>query len=523
MDRTPLSSASRSSFHSLSEILNKLQSVGFCSDLDFSNLVSTSGDNLGCLFDMILFSFFKKSCKRGEMRLLPATLGDGSSIDLFKLYSIVQREGGYDAATKERKWKSVAEAMGLDSFMGPSLKLVFLKYLDVLDQWLQWVEGRKEIREPKRHKNAGAPFVSYGSCGTINHKKVGESTPPLNMYKDQSLELGNAQRNGKDVTTFGGFIANGGSNHKMTKESPLAKMLNWLRMSAKCPGHPSLANTLTSNKNKNNSSTVGKFYAQALLAIQARSFRRSSRSSSNLSLPQIKAARSEDSLESDRRVSSDQQRAKIPIGGKFQATIPDWTGRPLRFCNDFDTSKWLGTRTWPSEDQQTNELLEYAAIGRGRRNTCQCEQPQSMECIRCHIAEKRLQLKCELGRAFHDWDFKSMGEEVAFSWTKEEEKKFRDAVFQSQPSLNENFWDKLYINCPSKTRRNLVSYYFNVFLLGRRRHQNFVTPKNIDSDDEVTEFDFSSHSVRQLTEVPDHKTLVCVQNQQCMDIDEDDD
>lgn len=237
---------------------------------------------------------------------------------------------------------------------------------------------------------------------------------------------------------------------------------------------------------------------------------------------QIKAARSNDRLESDRRPSSDQRRAKIPIGANFQATIPDWAGRPLSCRNDFDTSKWLGTRTWPSEHQQTHQLPEYASSGRGRRNTCQCERPQSVECNRCHIAEKRKQLKCELGWAFHDWDFKSMGEEVAFSWTKEDEEKFRNAVFQSQPSLNENFWDKLYISCSSKTRKNLVSYYFNVFLLGWRRYQNFVTPENIDSDDEVTAVDFASHSFRQLTEVPDHKTLACVLNKQCMDIDEDD-
>lgn len=265
-----------------------LQSVGFCSDLDVSNLDSTGGDNLGRLFDMILVSFFKKTCKKGEMRLLPATLGDGSSIDLFKLYSMVQSEGGYDAVTNERKWKSVAEAMGLDPSIGPSLKLVFLKYLYVLDQWLQWVDGRKEIREPKRHKNAGTPFISNSSCGTINHEKVGESTPPLNMYKDQSLmELGNAKSNGEDVTTLGGFIAKGGSNHKKSKESPLAQMLNWLRKLAKCPSHPSLANTLTSDKNKNNSSAVGKLYAKALFARQARSFRRSSRSSPNLTLLQV--------------------------------------------------------------------------------------------------------------------------------------------------------------------------------------------------------------------------------------------
>ncbi|KAG6521206.1 AT-rich interactive domain-containing protein 2-like [Zingiber officinale] len=485
MDRSSMASTSPRRLHSVAEILKLLHSVGHCSDLDLSNLDSTGSDSLGCQFDRILSSFLKNICKNGQIRSLPATLLDGSPIDLFKLYSMVQREGGYGAVSKECKWKSVAEAMGLDPCMEMSLKLVFLNYL--LELWLQISENKMENREPKRHKNAGTSFVSSSSCKTINYKMVGEPMPPLNTNKDQfSTTLVDAKSNAKDVVTLGGFVANGGSNHKKRKKQPLAPMLNWLRKVATNPFHPSLANTLTSNTSKNNSSEVGKLYAQALLAAQARSFRRrSSRSSPNLlplqvgSTEQSKAARSNEKLQSERWLSRDLQRAKIPIGAKFQAVIPDWIGRP--------------------------------PIGRGRQNTCQCERPQSAECVRCHIAEKRQQLKCELGRAFHDWGFESMGEEVAFSWTEEEEKKFRDIVFKNQPSLNKNFWEELNLNFPYKTKKSLVSYYFNVFLLGWRRYQNYVTPKNIDSDDEVTEFDFTSHSFQ------NHSA-----SEWAMDIDEDD-
>ncbi|XP_074588416.1 AT-rich interactive domain-containing protein 2-like isoform X2 [Curcuma longa] len=463
MDKTSMSSTSSRPFHSVAEILKMLQSVGYCCDLDVSNMDSTGSDSLGCQFDRILSSFFKKFCKKGLIRSLPAMLGDGSPIDLFKFYSTVQREGGYDEVEKECKWKSVAEAMGLDLCIGPSLKLVFHKYCHPLDNCLQILENNQEIREPKRHKNVGTSFVSSSSCKTINYKMVGEALPPLNTNEDQFLTtLVDAKSNAKDVVTLGGCVANGGSNHKKRKKQPLAQMLNWLRKVATNPYHPSLANTLPSNTSKNNSSEVGKLYAQALLATQARSLRRNSRSNPNLLLSQSKAARSNEKLQSERWLSRDLQRAKIPIGAKFQAVIPDWTGRP--------------------------------SIGRGRQNTCQCELPQSAECVRCHIAEKRQQLKRELGRAFHDWGFESMGEAAAFSWTEEEEKKFRDIVFKNQPSLNKNFWDELKLNFPSKTRKSLVSYYFNVFLLGWRRYQNYVTPKNIDSDDEVTEFDVASHS-----------------------------
>lgn len=265
-----------------------LQSVGYCCDLDVSNMDSTGSDSLGCQFDRILSSFFKKFCKKGLIRSLPAMLGDGSPIDLFKFYSTVQREGGYDEVEKECKWKSVAEAMGLDLCIGPSLKLVFHKYCHPLDNCLQILENNQEIREPKRHKNVGTSFVSSSSCKTINYKMVGEALPPLNTNEDQFLTtLVDAKSNAKDVVTLGGCVANGGSNHKKRKKQPLAQMLNWLRKVATNPYHPSLANTLPSNTSKNNSSEVGKLYAQALLATQARSLRRNSRSNPNLLLSQV--------------------------------------------------------------------------------------------------------------------------------------------------------------------------------------------------------------------------------------------
>lgn len=214
-----------------------------------------------------------------------------------------------------------------------------------------------------------------------------------------------------------------------------------------------------------------------------------------------------------------QRRVPVPVGAQYQAEVPIWIGRPPTFPSSPDTLKWLGTRTWPPENQQTHQLVEYTPIGRGRLNICCCDQPDSLECIRLHIAEKRLQLKRELGAAFNAWKYECMGEDAALSWTETEKKRFRDLFLQYRPSLDQNLWDQLFMNFPCKERKTLVNYYFNVFLLGWRRYQNRVTPKNIDSDGDETEFGFICNSSPHAAKICDSKFLLCAQNQECMDID----
>jgi hypothetical protein len=112
----------------------------------------------------------------------------------------------------------------------------------------------------------------------------------------------------------------------------------------------------------------------------------------------------------------------------------------------------------------------------------------SVECVRLHIIEKRSKLKLELGVAFYQWSLDKVGEEVGRWWTQQEQKKFKDAVKSNPASLDRFFWDNIFKTFPKKSRENLVSYYFNVFLLQRRAYQNRHTPDNIDSDDEESEF-----------------------------------
>lgn len=174
--------------------------------------------------------------------------------------------------------------------------------------------------------------------------------------------------------------------------------------------------------------------------------------------------------------------SRIPTGPAFQAAVPAWTGETFE-----SDSKWLGSRVWPLEQSVQRFLVERDPIGKGRQDSCGCQVPGSTACVRFHIAEKKLRVKRELCSAFYLWRFNKMGEEVTMYWTQAEEEKFKNIVSSNPPSLEKCFWDEIYKVFPTKRKSDLVSYYYNVFLLRRRAHQNRFTPSNIDSDDEESE------------------------------------
>ncbi|KAF1864020.1 hypothetical protein Lal_00031174 [Lupinus albus] len=173
---------------------------------------------------------------------------------------------------------------------------------------------------------------------------------------------------------------------------------------------------------------------------------------------------------------------RTPVGPSHQAKVPEWT------CITSESdSKWLGTQIWPSQKGNSRILIERDPIGKGRQDTCGCSVPGSVECVRFHIAEKRGRVRLELGGAFYLWNFDKIGEEVKDLWTEEEEKRFKDVVGPDPLPEGYYFWDHIFRSFPKKSRADLVSYYFNVFLLQRRAYQNRHTPEDIDSDDDEAE------------------------------------
>ncbi|KAL4592557.1 hypothetical protein LXL04_005557 [Taraxacum kok-saghyz] len=219
-----------------------------------------------------------------------------------------------------------------------------------------------------------------------------------------------------------------------------------------------------------------------------------------------------------------QKAQKYNLGPLYQAQVPPWTG-----VVSTSDPKWLGTQMWPPLDENINAEHEKGSlvIGLGRQNLCDCLFSGSAECVRFHIAEKRYHLKLEIGDLFYRWKFNQMGEEVSLSWEPEEEKVFKNLVIKARHDLGHSnksrheimnkFWKRGAYLIRDKTKQNLVSYYFNVFVLRRRSYQNRVTPKDIDSDNDEEEV--GSVGDRFGYEKIHGVLLKCSENMQCRDLE----
>lgn len=173
---------------------------------------------------------------------------------------------------------------------------------------------------------------------------------------------------------------------------------------------------------------------------------------------------------------------QVPIGAEFQADIPEWCGfDPNNASKSSNESKFTGSCViqMPESDLTVSDV-----VGRGRSNCC-CEDPASVTCVRLHIREARENLREKIGRErFSELGFCNMGDVVACKWTEEDERLFHEVVYSNPASLGKNFWNSLADAFPSRTNREIVSYYFNVFVLQRRAEQNRSDPMNADSDDD---------------------------------------
>ncbi|KAF9674370.1 hypothetical protein SADUNF_Sadunf10G0120300 [Salix dunnii] len=199
---------------------------------------------------------------------------------------------------------------------------------------------------------------------------------------------------------------------------------------------------------------------------------------------------------------NDFPRKQVPLGPNHQASIPLWdkhigkdklvqlfnpngsllpeSEHHIYKCNE---EKLMGTRIIPMPDTKLQLCSRYEA-GYGRTD-CGCLDEGSVRCVRQHIMEAREELIKSLGHdKFVNLGFNDMGEEVACKWTEEEERVFHKVVYSRPASLGQNFWKHLAQVFPDRTTKEIVNYYFNVFMLRKRAAQNRSNPLDIDSDDD---------------------------------------
>lgn len=179
------------------------------------------------------------------------------------------------------------------------------------------------------------------------------------------------------------------------------------------------------------------------------------------------------------------QRMAIPIGPRFQADVLEWSGSPSEvYINgrdgDSNSSRWLGTQVWPIEGQ--NVKTTARVVGKGRPNSCSCVSQGSIDCVKRHILEERLILQFDLGPVFFNWKFDEMGEEVSKSWTLKEQESFDLLAKTNLQSSGKNFLKHAMKCFPSKCKKDIMSFYFNVFIPRRMSLQNRSLVKQVDGD-----------------------------------------
>ncbi|CAM0950012.1 unnamed protein product [Alopecurus aequalis] len=193
-------------------------------------------------------------------------------------------------------------------------------------------------------------------------------------------------------------------------------------------------------------------------------------------------------------------RKTVPIGPNYQAELPECASGKNRsmvddngvsssshICDgiEAESDKWIRNLVIPLPcSVELSSVLKPVCY----KEDCSCVDTDSIECVRKHVKEGRGRLMNALGpNTFKELGFFDMGEEVAMRWTVEDEHLFQDVVSLNPASLGRNFWDELLLAFPFKTSKQLVSYYFNVFMLRKRAEQNRFDPMNVDSDNDEWE------------------------------------
>ncbi|KAL1828593.1 hypothetical protein ACET3Z_007005 [Daucus carota] len=559
--------------------------------------------DLKFLFDQIVSGFSSEIFGNRCFRPLPPVLGNGQSVDLYNLYLLVIKNGGYEAVSRNGLWDFVVKELGLSSGFGTSLKLIYAKYLDSIDIWMRRTVQSKELKgkvgdsdvfqsifmmdlESETRELSSENSVEKEKDGEQLHLDLEEKSKSNFTSGEKfnergkgwiSLDLDSGKDNGCDMLFDSGVVSEGESSknqgpneevrssvqlngnggkfaivdkpdiklksqdtydacNQKRKRVCISASLNWVRKVAKDPGNKVIGSLPERSKWKYFGTEHP--WKQFLLVRQAMMVKRNGNSSAEQSIWQKKqkihptmyedhsisatsryshrivsartykavlsfkksqAQSCSDSTSSDTRSDLEDSlaglwlkkysRRRIPVGIYFQAEVPEWTEK----ASDSDLKR-VGTRIWPQEKGvNRNCLIERDPTGYGRRDLCGCEIKGSFECIRFHVSEKRIRLERELGVAFYQWHVDKIGEEVALSWNKAEESDFEAIIRSNPPSQGKCFWEEIRKFFCYKRREQLVSYYFNVFLLRRRGLQNRSIPIEISSDDDDLDFETTTN------------------------------
>ncbi|XP_016472753.1 AT-rich interactive domain-containing protein 1-like isoform X1 [Nicotiana tabacum] len=137
-------------------------------------------------------------------RPFPPMLGDGKTVDLWKLYLVVREKGGYDRVCNSRSWGVVAKECGFDSTSGLALKLVYVKYLAALDRAMLSLEQPDNNEKSEVRKSGASGFSGVRMDLELDLKevlmKISDEKKKDKVYANIDLS------NGVEVQDFVGLV-----------------------------------------------------------------------------------------------------------------------------------------------------------------------------------------------------------------------------------------------------------------------------------------------------------------------------
>ncbi|CAN7063498.1 unnamed protein product [Brassica rapa subsp. trilocularis] len=439
-------------------------------------------NDLVSLFHRLLESFLVEFCSADSFRPLPPMTGDGRVVDLFNLFLSVNRRGGFNAVS----WEEVAQECGLGLVNSASVKLIYVKYLDALARWLNRV-GSDDTSSLELSGISDGLMCRLKNFLCEVKRKYGTASREVGAELQWFVsKTKRSYDDDKKVMSLDCSFLPG----KRKRECPL-ETLEWLREAAKDPCGISIGcvpdrskweaygseepwkQLLLFRASRTNTDPACQKIWQKIQKMHPSLYEDSAGPSYNL---RERLRFNESGSASDSSDEDDRPCARV--GSQFQAEVPEWIG-----VNTESDSKWLGTRVWPLSKEQSNSklLIERDPIGKGRQDPCGCQNPGSVGCVRFHIKTKQEKMKLELGPAFYMWCFDSMGEGTLQYWTDLELKKVK-LLMTSPPTLSASFFSELKSILSSKSREEIVSYYYNVTLLQFMANHSRMTPGEVDSD-----------------------------------------
>nr|CAB3499501.1 unnamed protein product [Digitaria exilis] len=232
-------------------VVGELLARGFLTRLEIRDAERTDA-RAPALFDRVLATFLAEARDpeaASRYPIPPPPLGDGSEVELLRVLLAVRAHGGFAGVAS---WAAVAEAVGLDTAAGTAVKILYRKYLDLLDQTLA-----KPLEVHKEVESSGSNGGRSRRSGSGKDKFLSSLTKDLKRKRDPFVGMLNAVRQvAKNPAEAGmkNYDPRGYLNtavwlrrHMFAAECLSAErlegMLNWVRHAAVNPAEPGLIGT----------------------------------------------------------------------------------------------------------------------------------------------------------------------------------------------------------------------------------------------------------------------------------------